>query len=307
MGFQRHRLAGRSIGLIFERASVEARSVFEVAAHDEGAHVTYLGTDHRQPRRKEAVKDTARALGRMFDGIEHRGFLQADVEILAKYAGVPVWNGRTEDWHPTQILADILTMRDHARKRLSDVSYCYVGNGKKNTANSLLAAGALLGLDTRICAPPQLQPSARVRDIAHQLATNSGATIKVTDDITGAVRGADYLYTDVWLSTGEPLADRAQRISLLRPYQVSTAMLAATRNPAVKFMHSLPATRSRGSSWLGQQICGQDGAQGLEVTDEVFESPASIVFDQAENRVHTIKAAMLATMHPPDGLPGELP
>jgi len=306
MGFQRHRLAGRSIALIFERASTETRPAFEVAAHDEGAHVTYLGTDYSQPGRKEAVKDTARVLGRMFDGIEYRGFSQADVEVLAKYAGVPVWNGLTDDWHPTQMLADIMTMRDHARKELSDVSYCYVGNGQKSIANSLLVTGALLGLDTRICAPSQLQPSRQVRDTARQLAAKSDASITVTDDIADAVRGADYLYTDVWISAGEPLADWGQRITLLLPYQVSIGMLAATGNPAVKFMHCLPAMHNRGPQ-LGQQINDEDGPGALEVTDDVFESPASIVFDQAENRMHTIKATMLATIPPPDGIPSDLP
>jgi ornithine carbamoyltransferase len=300
MGFRRNRLAGRSIALIFEKTSTRTRSAFEVAAHDEGGHVTYLGPGESHLGRKESVRDTARVLGRMFDGIEYRGSAQADVETLAESAGVPVWNGLTDTWHPTQMLADILTMRDHAGKPLSDVSYCYLGDGRNNTANSLLAAGALLGLDTRICAPAELQPSAHVQDIARQLAAGSGARLTVTADVADAVSGSDFLYTDVWLSMGDPAGDWDERIDLLMPYQVSAAVLTATGNPAVRFMHCLPALHNRDSQ-IGQQVYAGRGLQALEVTDEVFESPASIVFDQAENRLHTIKATMLATIPPPDG------
>jgi len=302
MGFPRHRLAGRSIVLIFEKTSTRTRSAFEVAAHDEGGHVTYLGPDDSQLGRKESVKDTARVLGRMFDGIEYRGFAQADVETLARYAGVPVWNGLTDLWHPTQMLADILTMRDHASKPLGDVSYCYLGDGRNNTANSLLVTGALLGLDARICAPQPLHPAQQVQEIARRLAYASGAALTVTDDIARAVAGADFVYTDVWLSMGEPESDWDNRIDQLLPYQVNAGVLAATGNPAVKFMHCLPALHNRDTQ-IGQQICDKRGLDALEVTDEVFESPASVVFDQAENRLHTIKATMLATIPPPDGDP----
>lgn len=297
IGFQRHRLAGRSIALIFEKTSTRTRSAFEVAAHDEGAHVTYLGPEDSQLGRKESIEDTARVLGRMFDGIEYRGYSQDDVESLARHAGVPVWNGLTDTWHPTQMLADILTMRDHAAKPLSAVSYCYLGDGRNNTANSLLVTGALLGLDARICAPTALQPSAAVRGIAASLAARSGASLTLTDDVTAAVRGADFVYTDVWLSMGEPPEDWDERIDLLLPYQVNAAVLAATGNPAVKFMHCLPALHNR-RTVIGQQIYDKRGIDGLEVTEDVFESAASIVFDQAENRMHTIKATMLATIGP---------
>ena len=300
MGFQHHRLAGRSIALIFEKTSTRTRSAFEVAAHDEGGHVTYLGPDDSQLGRKESVKDTARVLGRMFDGIEYRGFSQDDVETLAAFAGVPVWNGLTDAWHPTQMLADILTMSDHAGKPLAEVSYSYLGDGRNNTANSLLVTGALLGLDVRICAPAALQPTAEVQDIAHRLAAGSGARLTVTSNVTDAVYGVDFLYTDVWLSMGEPPQEWDQRIDQLLPYQINARVLAATGNPAVKFMHCLPALHNRDTE-IGQQIYDKRGLEALEVTDEVFESPASIVFDQAENRLHTIKATMLATIPPPDG------
>ncbi len=305
MGFRRHRLAGRSIALIFEKTSTRTRSAFEVAAHDEGAHVTYLGPDDSQLGRKESVEDTARVLGRMFDGIEYRGYSQQDVEALARYAGVPVWNGLTDTWHPTQMLADMLTMRDHSGKPLSGVSYCYLGDGRNNTANSLLVTGALLGLDTRICAPGELQPATWIVDIAADLAARSGALLTVTADLADAVRGADFVYTDVWLSMGEPQQDWDKRIDLLLPYQVTMAVLAATGNPDVKFMHCLPALHNRRTE-IGQRIYDQRGLDGLEVTEEVFESPASVVFDQAENRLHTIKATMVATILPPDelSLPG---
>jgi ornithine carbamoyltransferase len=300
MGFRRHRLAGRSIALIFEKTSTRTRSAFEVAAHDEGGHVTYLGPGDSQLGRKESVKDTARVLGRMFDGIEYRGFAQADVETLAQFAGIPVWNGLTDAWHPTQMLADILTMRDHAGKPLPEVSYCYLGDGRNNTANSLLITGALLGLDARICAPPALQPSARIQNIARGLAAGSGARLTVTGDVPDAVRGADFVYTDVWLSMGEAPGEWDERIDQLLPYQVNAGVLAATENPAVKFMHCLPALHNRDTE-IGRQIYDKRGVEALEVTDDVFESPASIVFDQAENRMHTIKATMLATIPLPEG------
>ncbi len=293
-GQRNSRLAGRNIALIFEKTSTRTRSAFEVAAHDEGAHITYLGPTESQLGRKESMKDTARVLGRMFDGIEFRGAAQEAVETLGAYAGVPVWNGLTDDWHPTQMLADMLTMRDHVRKPLAEVRYCYLGDGRNNTANSLLVTGAMLGMDVRICAPAPLQPSAQVQDIAGKLAADSGARLTVTADIPSAVAGADYLYTDVWVSMGEPASEWDERIDLLLPYQVNSGLIAATGNPAVKFMHCLPALHNRETE-IGQQLYDRRGLDALEVTEEVFESPASIVFDQAENRLHTIKAVMVAT------------
>jgi ornithine carbamoyltransferase len=289
------RLAGRNIALIFEKASTRTRSAFEVAAHDEGAHVTYLGPAESQLGYKESMKDTARVLGRMYDGIEYRGSAQESVEILGEFAGVPVWNGLTDEWHPTQMLADVLTMCDHSAKPLTEVSYCYLGDARNNTANSLLVTGALLGMDTRICGPSQLQPSATVQHIARCLAARSGAALTVTDDVRAAVAGADFLYTDVWLSMGEPPGEWDKRIDLLLGYQVNAAVLAATGNPDVKFLHCLPALHNRETK-VGRQIYERRGLAALEVTEEVFESPASVVFDQAENRMHTIKALMVATL-----------
>jgi ornithine carbamoyltransferase len=294
MGQRSSRLAGRNIALIFEKTSTRTRSAFEVAAHDEGAHVAYLGPEESQLGRKESMKDTARVLGRMFDGIEYRGSSQQAVETLGAYAGVPVWNGLTDAWHPTQMLADMLTMRDHVRKPLAAVSYCYLGDGRNNTANSLLVTGAMLGMDVRICAPAPLQPAAAVQDIAGPLAASSGARLTVTADIPAAVAGADYLYTDVWLSMGEPAGAWDERIDLLLPYQVNRGLIEATGNPAVKFMHCLPALHNR-ETQIGQLLYDKRGLEALEVTEEVFESPASIVFDQAENRLHTIKAVLVAT------------
>jgi ornithine carbamoyltransferase len=289
------RLAGRNIALIFEKTSTRTRCAFEVAAHDEGAHVTYLGSAETQLGHKESVKDTARVLGRMFDGIEYRGSAQDAVETLAAYAGVPVWNGLTDDWHPTQMLADILTMREHADKPLAEVAYCYLGDGRNNTANSLLVTGALLGMDVRICAPVPLQPSVKVQEIARRLAAASGARLTVTAETGPAVAGADYLYTDVWVSMGEPAEQWDRRIDLLLPYQVNADLMAATGNPAVRFMHCLPALHDTQTA-IGERLHESRGLDALEVTDDVFESPASIVFDQAENRMHTIKALMVATI-----------
>ncbi|MGD0683552.1 MAG: ornithine carbamoyltransferase [Streptosporangiaceae bacterium] len=298
LGQRSARLAGRNIALIFEKASTRTRSAFEVGAHDEGGHVTYLGPQDSHLGHKESVKDFARVLGRMFDGIEFRGFAQESAETLGAFAGVPVWNGLTDQWHPTQMLADILTMREHAGKPLRQVCYCYLGDGRNNTANSLLVIGALLGLDVRICAPDELWPEPAVRDIARSLAARSGASLTVTADSAAAVPGADFLYTDVWLSMGEPEENWDKRIDQLIPYQVNAAMMAATGNPDVKFLHCLPALHNRETE-IGQQILAPRGLDGLEVTDEVFESPASVVFDQAENRLHTIKALMVATIGQP--------
>jgi ornithine carbamoyltransferase len=289
------RLAGFNIALIFEKTSTRTRSAFEVAAHDEGGHVTYLGPGESQLGHKETVKDTARVLGRMFDGIEYRGFAQAAIETLGEFAGVPVWNGLTDTWHPTQMLADILTMTDHCDKPLTDMSFCYLGDGRNNTANSLLVTGATLGMDARICAPATLQPAADIRDIAASLAAGSGARLLVTEDINTGVSGVDFVYTDVWLSLGEPEDQWGARIDQLLPYQVNAATMKATGNPAVQFMHCLPALHNRDTE-VGQRVYAKRGLDALEVTDEVFESPASVVFDQAENRMHTIKALMIATM-----------
>src|ERR1700722_2654469 len=296
-GVTGRRLAGRNIALIFEKTSTRTRSAFEVAAHDEGGHVTYLGPGESQLGHKESVKDTARVLGRMFDGIEYRGSPQASMDTLGEFAGVPVWNGLTDTWHPTQMLADILTMTDHCDKPLAEMSFCYLGDGRNNTANSLLVTGATLGMDARICAPAALQPAAEIRRIAADLAAGSGARLLVTEDVNTGVAGADFVYTDVWLSLGEPADQWEARIDQLLPYQVNAAVLKATGNPAVKFLHCLPALHNRDTE-IGQQIYAKCGLDALEVTDEVFESPASVVFDQAENRMHTIKALMIATLGP---------
>ncbi|HEU5391708.1 MAG TPA: ornithine carbamoyltransferase [Streptosporangiaceae bacterium] len=296
-GVTGRRLAGRNVALVFEKTSTRTRSAFEVAAHDEGGHVTYLGPGESQLGHKESVKDTARVLGRMFDGIEYRGFSQESVEILGEFAGVPVWNGLTGTWHPTQMLADILTMTDHCGKPLAQMSFCYLGDGRNNTANSLLVTAAVLGMDARICAPAGLQPAAEVREAASGLAAASGARLLVTADVTAGVAGADFLYTDVWLSLGEPEDQWDARIDQLLPYQVNATVMKASGNPAVKFLHCLPALHNRDTG-IGQQIYDKRGLEALEVTDEVFESSASVVFDQAENRMHTIKALMLATLGP---------
>jgi ornithine carbamoyltransferase len=294
-GSERQRLVGRNIALIFEKASTRTRCAFEVGAHDQGAHTTYLGPEGSHIGVGESMKDTARVLGRIFDGIEFRGFAQESVETLARFSGVPVWNGLTDQWHPTQMLADILTMRDHAHKPLDRVGYCYLGDARNNTANSLLVTGALLGMDVRIAAPRDLWPTSDVQTMAKELAVNSGARIHIGDEVHSGVEGADFLYTDVWVSMGEPVSDWEKRIKQLLPYQVNEATMEATGNPDVKFMHCLPALHDADTD-LGRQIADKWNLSGLEVTDEVFESPASVVFDQAENRLHTIKAAMVASL-----------
>ncbi len=289
------KLVGANIALIFEKASTRTRAAFEVAAHDQGAHVTYLGPGESQLGYKESMKDTARVLGRMFDGIEYRGSAQENVEVLARYSGVPVWNGLTDQWHPTQMLADVQTMRSYSSRPFEEVVYCYLGDARNNTANSLLVTGALLGADVRLAAPEALLPSAEVREIAERLAASSGARLLLTEDVHKAVAGADFLYTDVWLSMGEPEQEWGERIKHLLPYQVNSALLEATGNPAVKFLHCLPALHNRETK-VGETVFQKWGLEALEVTEEVFESDASIVFDQAENRLHTIKAAMIATI-----------
>ena len=294
-GTERRRMVGRNIALIFEKASTRTRAAFEVGAYDQGAHVTYLGPDGSHIGEGESIKDTARVLGRMYDGIEYRGFAQESVETLARYSGVPVWNGLTDEWHPTQMLADILTMRDHSDKPLDRIGYCYLGDARNNTANSLLVTGALLGMDVRIAAPEDLWPSSDVQSVAKALAAESGARIRLGSDVLGGVEGADFLYTDVWVSMGEPVADWGPRIKALLPYQVNAATMAETGNPDAKFMHCLPSLHDTGTA-LGRRLADAWHLDALEVTDEVFESPASIVFDQAENRLHTIKAAMVASI-----------
>ena len=288
-------LKGKNIALIFEKTSTRTRCAFEVAARDQGAHVTYLGPTGSQIGIKESMKDTARVLGRMYDGIEYRGFGQQIVEELAAHAGVPVWNGLTNEFHPTQILADFLTMKEHAGKPLREVSYAYLGDARFNMGNSLLVGGAKMGMDVRIVAPKALQPAAELVEKCRQIASETGARITVTDNPAEGVKGCDFLYTDVWVSMGEPAEVWKERISLLRPFQVNAALMAATGNPSCKFMHCLPAYHNL-ETQVGRQVHEQFGLDGIEVTEEVFESPASIVFDEAENRMHTIKAVMVATL-----------
>ncbi len=294
-GTEQPRLKGKNIALIFEKTSTRTRCAFEVAAYDQGAHVTYLGPTGSQIGIKETMKDTARVLGRMYDGIEYRGFAQATVEELAAYAGVPVWNGLTNEFHPTQILADFLTMREHVDKPLNQVSYAYLGDARFNMGNSLLVGGAKMGMDVRIVAPKALQPARELVDQCLEIARETGARITITDDPQAGVKGCDFLYTDVWVSMGEPDAVWKERIGLLKPFQVNAALMAATGNPQCKFMHCLPAYHNRDTK-VGEDVYQKFGLDGVEVTEEVFEGPNSIVFDEAENRLHTIKAVMVATL-----------
>jgi ornithine carbamoyltransferase len=289
------RLAGRSIALIFEKDSTRTRIGFEVAAYDQGAHVTYLGPTGSHVGKKESVKDTARVLGRVYDAIEFRGFHQLDVEALARFSGVPVYNGLTDEDHPTQVLADLLTIREHIAKPLPQVVLAYVGDAHGNMGDELLLGAATMGMDLRIVAPRAVWPRPDFLAIAQDLAASSGARITVTDDIAEGVLGADVIYTDVWVSMGEPEATWDERIALLRPYQVDAAMLALTGNPGVLFMHCLPAFHDLETE-VGRKMFDRHGITAMEVTDEVFESEASIVFDQAENRMHTIKAVLVATL-----------
>lgn len=294
-GYEQPRLRGKNIALIFEKTSTRTRTAFEVAAYDQGAHVTYLGPSGTQIGHKESMKDTARVLGRMYDGIEYRGFGQETVEILAQYAGVPVWNGLTNEFHPTQILADMLTMDEHSKKQLSDISYCYLGDARYNMGNSLMVGGVKLGMDVRIAAPRQLWPDKALVESCRQIAAQTGATLTLTDSVEEGVSGVDYLHTDVWVSMGEPDSVWQERIELLKPYQVNQRAVELTGNAAVKFMHCLPAFHNRETA-IGQEIYEKFGLDGMEVTEDVFESERSIVFDQSENRMHTIKAVMVATL-----------
>ncbi|SDL70124.1 ornithine carbamoyltransferase [Nonomuraea maritima] len=290
------RLRGRHIALVFEKASTRTRCAFEVAAREQGAHVTCLDPADSQLGHKESVGDTARVLGRMFDGIQYRGGAQSRVEELAALAGVPVWNGLTDEWHPTQTLADLLTMREHAGRPLRELSFAYLGDARNNVGQSLLVAGAMFGMDVRIVGPKALWPDPDLAlKPAGELAAATGARITLTDDVPDGVKGVDFLYTDVWVSMGEPAEVWDERIKLLLPYQVNDLVVESTGNPGVRFMHCLPALHNP-QTRIGREIFDRTGLDALEVTESVFESPRSIVFDQAENRLHTIKAIMVATL-----------
>jgi len=294
-GTEQQRLKGKNIALIFEKASTRTRCAFEVAAFDQGAKVTYLGPSGSQIGGKESMKDTARVLGRMYDGIEYRGFAQKTVEELAEYSGVPVWNGLTNEFHPTQILADFMTMMEHSDKPLHQITFAYLGDARNNMGNSLLVGAAKMGMDFRSIAPKEVQPDAELVKQAKEIAKETGAKIMVTDNLEEGLKGCDFLYTDVWVSMGEPDEVWQKRIELLKPYQINKKAMELTGNPKVKFMHCLPAFHNRETK-VGEEIYQKFGLDGMEVTEEVFESEASIVFDEAENRLHTIKAVMVATL-----------
>ena len=295
-GTEAQALRGKSVALIFEKTSTRTRCAFEVAAFDQGASTTYLDPSSSQIGHKESAADTARVLCRMFDGIQFRGKAQTTVEELAAYSDVPVYNGLTDEWHPTQMLADFLTMLEHSGKAASDVSYCYLGDGRFNMGRSLLAMGAVMGSDVRICAPKEFWPDADVRDEAEARAAETGARLLLTEDPAEGLAGVDFVHTDVWVSMGEPNDVWVSRVKTLTPYQVNAAAMKATGNPDAKFMHCLPAFHDHNTK-VGEEVAELTGmGDGLEVTDEVFSSPANIAFDQAENRLHTIKAIMVATM-----------
>jgi ornithine carbamoyltransferase len=294
-GIETQRLKGKNIALIFEKDSTRTRSSFEVAAFDQGAHVTFIGPTGSHIGYKESMKDTARVLGRIYDGIEYRGFSQENVDTLAQYAGVPVWNGLTDEFHPTQILADFLTMQEHVTKPLSEVSYCFLGDSGNNMGNSLMTGAAKMGMDVRLAGPKACWPQQEMIETAQAIAEETGAKITITEDAEAAVRGCDFLYTDVWVSMGQPAELWNERIKQMLPYQVNSQLMAAAQNPNVKFLHCLPAFHNTETK-VGKEIYEKYGLLALEVTEDVFESPASIVFDQAENRLHTIKAVMVATL-----------
>jgi ornithine carbamoyltransferase len=294
-GTEQQRLQGKNIVLIFEKTSTRTRCAFETAAFDQGARVTYLGPTGSQMGAKESIKDTARVLGRMYDGIEYRGFAQEKIEILARHAGVPVWNGLTDEFHPTQVLADFLTMIEHSDKPLHQVRFAYLGDARNNMGNSLMVGAAKMGMDFSAVAPDRLQPDPKLTAEARKIAGRTGAKITVTNDLAGGVKDCDFICTDVWVSMGEPPNAWKERIGLLQPYQVNRTVMEMTGNPKVKFMHCLPAFHNR-ETVVGEEIHQKFGLSAMEVTEEVFESGASIVFDEAENRVHTIKAVMVATL-----------
>ncbi|MGW8315626.1 MAG: ornithine carbamoyltransferase [Bacteroidales bacterium] len=294
-GTETQGLRGKNIALIFEKTSTRTRCAFEVAARDQGAGVTYLGPSGTQIGYKESMKDTARVLGRMYDGIEYRGFGQSIVEELAAYAGVPVWNGLTDEFHPTQVLADFMTMMEHSHKPLEQMKLCYLGDARNNVANSLMVGSAKTGIDFRAAAPASVQPESALVDQCREIASSTGGRITITADVAAAVRDADFLYTDVWVSMGEPEEKWAERIQLLKPYQVNMDVVKMTGNTDVKFLHCLPAFHNR-ETRVGEEIYQKFGLEAQEVTEELFESPHSIVFDQAENRMHTIKSILVATL-----------
>jgi len=294
-GKEEQKLKGKNIALIFEKTSTRTRCAFEVAALDQGGHVTYLGPSGSQIGHKESMKDTARVLGRMYDGVEYRGFGQRIVEELAEYSGVPVWNGLTNEFHPTQILADFMTMLEHSNKKLAEISFAYLGDAKNNVGNSLLVGGAKMGMDVRLCAPKNNLPEDELVNTCKEIAKESGAKITLTENVEEGVKEVDFLYTDVWVSMGEAKEVWEERIKLLHPYQINQKVIELTGNPDVKFLHCLPAFHNRETK-VGEEIYQKYGLDGMEVTEEVFESEHSIVFDEAENRLHTIKAIMVASL-----------
>jgi len=294
-GREKQYLKGKNIALIFEKTSTRTRCAFEVAGYDQGAGVTFLDPSGSQIGHKESIRDTARVLGRMYDGIEYRGYGQERVEALAEYAGVPVWNGLTDEFHPTQVLADFLTMTEHAGRPLNGIAFCYLGDARNNMGNSLMIGAALMGMDFRAAAPEQVQPEKELVEKAREIAARTGGRITLSENVEEAVRGADFLYTDVWVSMGEPPEVWEERIKLLRPYQINRRVMEMTGKPEAKFMHCLPSYHNLETA-VGRKIHEQFGLEAMEVTDEVFESEASIVFDEAENRLHTIKAVMVATI-----------
>ena len=294
-GIEQQKLKGKNIALIFEKDSTRTRCAFEVAALDQGAHVTYLGPSGSQIGKKESMKDTARVLGRMYDGIEYRGYAQNIVEELGKYAGVPVWNGLTTEFHPTQILADFLTMMEHSDKPLHQVAFAYLGDAKNNMGNSLMVGAAKMGMDFRAVAPKACWPNEELVDTCREIAKETGAKITLTENVAEGVSGVDFLYTDVWVSMGEPAEVWVERIKLLKPYQVNMDVVKKTGNPNVKFLHCLPAFHNRETT-IGEEIFQKYGLESMEVSEDVFESSMSVVFDEAEKRLHTIKAVMVATL-----------
>ncbi len=294
-GLEIQKLVGKNIALIFEKASTRTRCAFEVAAYDQGAHVTYLGPSGSQIGQKESIKDTARVLGRMYHGIEYRGYGQEIVEELAKYAGVPVWNGLTNEFHPTQVLADLMTMMEYSSKPLNEMKFAFLGDARYNMANSLMVVASKMGMDIRLGAPAEFQPDQNLYKTCQEIADKSGAKILITENVADAVKGVDFIITDVWVSMGESDSAWEERIKLMKPYQVNAEVMKMSENPNVKFMHCLPAFHNLETK-VGREVFEKFGLNGLEVTEDVFESPASIVFDEAENRLHTIKAIMVATL-----------